>query len=151
MEYPSAAWLNIVLIEDNPSDVYLMKLALEENGLKFQMTNFQSGADALTTLCPGPADPASPPVPDIILLDLNTPRVDGFEVLAAIRRNARLALVPVAVVTSSASPIDRRRAELLGATAYIQKPTQLAAFIDSVGAAVKSMLAAPPPAVLGAV
>ena len=130
---------HIVLIEDNPSDVYLMRLALEESGLVFEMTNFQSGADALLTLIP--AAGTEPLIPDLILLDLNTPRSDGFEVLASIRANASLAGVPVGIVTSSASPADKHRAGLIGATTYIQKPTQLAAFMDGVGSAVKRLLA----------
>jgi chemotaxis family two-component system response regulator Rcp1 len=143
----SAAVLRIVLIEDNPSDVYLMTLALEESGLKFDLTNFQSGADALLSLCPGAGSPSVSAVPDIILLDLNTPRSDGFEVLASIRGDDRLAFVPIAIVTSSSSPADQRRAESLGATTYIKKPTQLTAFIDDVGTAVRRVLAtARPPA-----
>jgi CheY-like chemotaxis protein len=94
------AILNIVLIEDNPSDVFLTNLALEKNGLRFEMVNFQNGADALASLCPAQGTTEAPPIPDVILLDLNTPR-------------------------SSASLGDRRRATRLGATAYIQKPTQL--------------------------
>lgn len=137
----SATGLHVVLIEDNPSDVYLVKLALEESGIEFQLTNFQSGTDALAVL--GPTGDTDNPLlhSDVILLDLNTPRSDGFEILAKIRSDVRLSQVPVAIVTSSASPADRRRAELLGATAYIQKPTQLAAFIDGIGNAVKAMLA----------
>jgi CheY-like chemotaxis protein len=135
-----AAGLHIVLVEDNPSELYLMKLALEESGLEFEITSFQTGADALSALCPaGSGGPALPP--DVILLDLNTPRGDGFEVLAGIRQNVRLSHVPVAIVTSSASPADKRRTELLGATTYIQKPTQLDAFLDSIGSAVREMLA----------
>jgi CheY-like chemotaxis protein len=131
---------HIVMIEDNPSDVYLTKVALEESGVAFELTNFKSGADALLTLCPvdGKVDSL---VPDLILLDLNTPRSDGFEVLATIRGNARLANVPVAIVTSSESPADKRRAAQLGATSYIQKPTQLTAYIEGVGNAIKQLLA----------
>jgi CheY-like chemotaxis protein len=137
----SEAGLNIVLIEDNPSDVFLMRLALEENGLRFNMTNFTSGADALATLCTADDNAHSSEIPDIILLDLNTPRSNGFEVLAKLRHDVRLSRVPVAVVTSSATPSDQRRAELLGATSYIQKPTQLTDFISGVGTAIKAMLA----------
>lgn len=118
-----------------------MRLALEENGLAFEMISFQSGADALLALCPRPDVAQDSLIPDLILLDLNTPRVDGFEVLARIRSNARLAKVPVAVITSSASPADKHRAVLIGATAYIQKPTHLEAFMEGIGSAVKQLLA----------
>jgi CheY-like chemotaxis protein len=131
----------IVLIEDNPSDVYLTRLALEESGLVFEMENFQSGADALVALCPAADVVNERLIPDLILLDLNTPRCDGFEVLAAIRSNPNLSHVPVAVITSSASPADRHRAGLIGSTSYLQKPTELDAFIRGVGSTVRDLLA----------
>lgn len=130
----------IVLIEDNPSDVYLLSLALEESGVAFELTNFQSGAEALLILCPA-VEAADQSLPDLILLDLNTPGPDGFEVLAKIKSTTRLTRVPVAIITSSESPADKNRAELLGAAKYIQKPTQLNSFIGEVGGAVKMLLA----------
>jgi CheY-like chemotaxis protein len=132
---------HIVLIDDSPSDVYLTKLALEESGLQFEMTTFQSGADALRALCPSGGAINDPLIPDLILLDLNTPCSDGFEVLGTIRGNPRLSHVPVAIITSSASAADQHRAALGGATTYIKKPTQLKAFIESVSGAVKRLLA----------
>jgi len=140
MENDIAGKPRIVLIEDNPSDVYLMSLALEQSGVAFEMTNFQSGAEALPILCPD-AGVTSHPLPDLIVLDLNTPGPDGFEVLARIKSNTNLESVPVAILTSSESPADKRRAALLGATTYIQKPTQLKAFINEIGSAVKVLLA----------
>jgi two-component system response regulator len=131
----------IVLIEDNPSDVYLTRFALEESGLVFEMENFESGADALVALCPAADALKKPLIPDLILLDLNTPRCDGFEVLARIRGNPDLAHVPVAVITSSASPADRQRAALIGGTSYLQKPTELDAFIKGVSGTVRDLLA----------
>lgn len=132
--------VNVVLVEDNPCDVFLVKLALEENGLGVDLTSYRNGDDAIVELCTSGSAPDLP-VPDVILLDLNTPRGDGFEVLARIRSDSRLSSVPVAIVTSSASPADRRRAELLGATAYIRKPSALADFIEAIGNGVKEILA----------
>ena len=140
----TSATAHLVLIEDNPSDVYLMKFALEESGLVFEMTSFQNGADALLTLCPDTGAEDKCFVPDLILLDLNTPGTDGFEVLARIRGNPSLADVPVAIITSSASPADKHRASLIGATTYIQKPTELDAFVKRVSGAVKQLLADAP-------
>src|SRR5580658_3059134 len=85
---------HIVLIEDNPSDVYLMSLALEENGVAFELTNYQSGAEALPILCPAAGATNRRPLPDLIVLDLNTPGPDGFEVLARIKSNAHLEMCP---------------------------------------------------------
>jgi CheY-like chemotaxis protein len=138
---------HIVLIEDNPSDVYLMELALERAGLDVELTCYQSGADALLTLCPSAVamDPRRPKLtPNLILLDLNTPRCDGFEVLARIRGTMALADVPVAIITSSSSAADRHRATLIGTARYIHKPTQLQAFLDDVGTAVKELLSERP-------
>jgi len=132
---------HIVMIEDNPSDVFLIQLAMTETGVVFHATVFQSGADALLRFCPPAGTDIEPLIPDLILLDLNTPRSDGFAVLAGIRANLCLAHVPVAIVTSSSSPLDQNRAALLGATAYIQKPSQLNVFIDRIGNGVKKLLA----------
>jgi len=125
MKNDASGKLHIVLIEDNPSDVYLMSLALEENGVAFELTNFQSGAEALPILCPDAGATDRLPPPDLIVLDLNTPGPDGFEVLARIKSNADLDKVPVPILTSSESPADKRRAALLGATAYIQNRPSL--------------------------
>jgi CheY-like chemotaxis protein len=132
----------IVLIEDNPADVVLFKLTLGQEVPGSSMTHFACGADALSSLCPTSNTLTDDDIPDLILLDLNTPRSDGFEVLGRIRRDARLSRVPVAIVTSSASPADRHRALLLGATAYIHKPARQREFMDEVGGAVKNILTA---------
>lgn len=116
-----------------------MNLALTDCGLIFELTNYQSGADALLILCPL-SDPLDSPIPDLILLDLNTPRCDGFEVLARLRANDRLSKVPVAIVTSSGSTADMKRAALNGATTYIQKPSDLSAYLKGVGTAVTDLL-----------
>jgi CheY-like chemotaxis protein len=137
----TSATAHLVLIEDNPSDVYLMKLALQESGLAFELTSFENGAEALLTLCPEAGAANEFFIPDLILLDLNTPGIGGFEVLARIRGNARLADVPVAIITSSDSPDDKHRAAMMGATTYIQKPTELEAFFKHVSGAVKQLLA----------
>jgi CheY-like chemotaxis protein len=78
-------------------------------------------------------------VPDAILLDLNTPQSDGFEVLAKLKQCPRLARVPIAVITSSNAISDKHRTGLHGSR-YIQKPTQLKEFLASVGQNVKEML-----------
>jgi two-component system, chemotaxis family, response regulator Rcp1 len=128
---------HIVLIEDNPGDVFLIRLALEENDIPHTFARFSNGADAVHTLCH--AAPDDMQVPDAILLDLNTPHMDGFEAVRKFKLSPRLSQVPLAIITSSRASTDRNRAELLGAY-FIEKPTQLADFISSVGSAVKAML-----------
>ena|SRR5438874_4602935 len=132
---------HIVVIEDNEADIYLLNHALRENGIIYEMTHFPNGEDALTALCGTAARAADCPVPDAILIDLNIPRSDGFEVIARIRADERLSGVPLAVVTSSPCPGDKERCDALGATAYIQKATQLDAFVAGVGTTVRKLLA----------
>ena len=127
----------IVLIEDNPADVLLVELALKENGVAHELTKFKSGREGAEVLC-SPAQ-ENEFVPDAILLDLNTPQSDGFEVLAKLKQCPRLARVPIAVITSSYAISDKHRTGLQGSR-YIQKPTQLKEFLTSVGQNVIEML-----------
>jgi len=124
----------IVLIEDNPADVFLIQKALKENGIDYSLAQFRVGADAVRELCS-----ADNPVPDMILLDLNTPRTDGFEALRTLKETPRLSGVPIAILTSSRARQDKHRAMLLGAR-YIEKPSGLDDFLSTVGGAVKEML-----------
>ena len=130
----------IVLIEDNSADVFLVELALKESGIVYELTRFKNGQDALDSLC------AAGPVaidafhPDAILLDLNTPKSDGFQVLGSLRQNPHLSDVPIAIITSSQASSDKHRTHLIGAVRYIEKPSQLEEFLSTVGRAVKEML-----------
>jgi CheY-like chemotaxis protein len=128
-----------VLIEDNPADVYLVELALSESGVTYELTRFPNGEEALKTLCPQEETETSAFVPDAILLDLNTPKSDGFQVLIKLKQSPRLAHVPMAVITSSQAASDKHRTSLQG-TRYIQKPAQLQEFLTTVGQAVKDMI-----------
>src|SRR5712691_12087027 len=129
----------IVLIEDNPADVFLVELALKESGVTYEMTKFESGEEALKALCPLEETETSAFVPDAILLDLNTPKSDGFEVLITLKQVPRFARVPIAIITSSQAPSDKHRTSLQG-TRYIQKPAQLKEFLTTVGQAIKEMI-----------
>ncbi|MGH9663434.1 MAG: response regulator [Bryobacteraceae bacterium] len=125
----------IVVVEDNPGDVFLIRKALQEKGIEFELTCFDDGQEALKGL-----PESGQAVPDLILLDLNLPKVDGVDVLRAIRQMPRFADVPVAILTSSESPLDRHRTESLGASRYIKKSSTLEDFLSSVGGAVEEML-----------
>ena len=129
--------VRIVLIEDNPGDILLVELALKENGILCELTRFNNGEEALRVLF-SPAE-ANAPVPDAILLDLNTPKSDGFNVLIKLRQSPRFSKTPIAILTSSQASSDKHRSALQGVR-YIQKPSQLEAFLATVGAAVKEML-----------
>jgi CheY-like chemotaxis protein len=128
--------VQIVLIEDNPGDVYLFEMALKENGISCELTRFNNAAEALLALC-SPESNAF--VPDAILLDLNTPRSDGFQVLIKLKQFPRLSQVPLAVITSSQASSDRHRAALQDVR-FIQKPARLEEFLTTVGLAVREML-----------
>ena len=133
-----APW-NIVLIEDHDPDVFLIKEALSAHQIKSSITHFRDGEEAIRRLCTGNGGGLID-VPDLILLDLNMPRLAGIEVLKTIRGTPRLARVPVAILTSSQSPTDRREAAEAGATVYIPKQPVLDEFLDSVGGTVLRLL-----------
>ena len=128
---------HIVLIEDNPGDVRLVKMALEEGGVSHEVRVFPRGADALLTLSAPNAD-----LPDAILLDLNTPQTDGFEAYLKLRELPRLARVPIAILTSSRAGADKHRAAILGAR-YVEKPSQLQEFLTTVSRLAKELLEPP--------
>jgi CheY-like chemotaxis protein len=130
----------IVLIEDNPGDVLLVGKALEASGIACEMTQFDSGREALKVLCSPDGRDANLFVPDAILLDLNTPKSDGFEILLRLRNTPHLADVPVAIITSSQARSDKARSDVLGRVRYIQKPSDLDEFLSTVGQAIKEML-----------
>ncbi len=134
----------IVIIEDDQADVFLVKLALEECAIDYTLTWFRSGLDAVRALC-GPFAAQNTVCPEIILLDLNTPRSDGFEILEKLQQTPRLAQVPIGILTSSRAPADHARATAHGVR-YIGKPSQLQDFLGSVGPAVKEMLMESPAA-----
>jgi CheY-like chemotaxis protein len=130
---------HIVLIEDNSADVLLLEMALKENGIPYEMTRFKNGREALASLCAQQGTASKALHPDAILLDLNTPKSDGFEVLGKLRLNPYLADVPIAIITSSQARSDKHRTSLMGVR-YIEKPLQLEEFLSAVGRAVNEML-----------
>jgi CheY-like chemotaxis protein len=130
--------LEILLAEDNPADVYLIREALKEHGIGCTMQTASDGKDVLALL----ASREGTCSPDLIILDLNLPRHDGIEILQKVRSTAATAKVPVVVLTSSDSPRDRQTANGLGATRYVRKPSNLDQFLQ-LGAMFKELLAQP--------
>jgi len=116
--------LKILLAEDNDVDVWLFREAFQALGLPHQLEIAPDGEQALARL-------RTRPLPDLILLDLNMPKLDGFEVLSAIRADPKLCLIPVIILSSSRDPKDVRRAQQLGANSYLCKSTE--DFSDLVG------------------
>ncbi len=126
----------VLLGEDNPQDVYLIKLAMVEHGIDCDLQVSRHGAELLQQLTK-PNEQFTPP--DLIILDLNLPRHDGLEILTFIRGREHLALIPVVILTSSDSPKDTHAAVQFGATEYIRKPYSLPDFLK-IGAVFRSLL-----------
>jgi CheY-like chemotaxis protein len=123
----------ILLGEDNPADVYLIKQALDENGIHYAIQVASHGAEVIAAI----NNPET--LPDLVVLDLNLPRHDGLEILRLIRENLKFKGVPVVILTSSDSPKDRTAASLYGADCYIRKPSNLEDFI-AIGETLKGLL-----------
>src|SRR5688572_1900264 len=115
----------IVLVEDNDGDVLLLEKSLRARDLPYELLRYEDGEQAIRAIS-GDRDL----VPDLILVDLNLPRREGFDVLRMVRTTPRLVGVPVAVLTSSNVSMDRSRTALIGAERYIHKPPTLEEFID---------------------
>jgi len=114
----------VLLVEDNPSDVVLTELAFSENAPSVQLSVTRDGDDALAFLNQR-VPYTDAPRPDLILLDLNMPKRDGCEVLAAVKRKPELLRVPIVVLTTSDSRVDICTAYDLHANAYVTKPLLL--------------------------
>ncbi len=128
---PSNKTVDIMLVEDNPGDVRLTEEALKESGLRVNLRVARDGVEALSDLR-GEGANGIRPHPDLILLDLNMPRMDGRELLGIIKSDIHLKRIPVVVLTTSGAEQDIERAYELHANCYITKPVDLDRFIDIV-------------------
>ena len=123
--------IELLLVEDNPGDVDLTLEALRESKVRNHISVAPDGVEAMERLRQqGPY--AGHPRPDLILLDLSLPRMDGRQVLAAIRADPELAAIPVVVLTSSTAERDIARTYALAANCYVTKPLDLEQFIEVV-------------------
>ena len=113
-----------MVIEDNPTDVFLVREALRAQGLEIDLQVFEDGEAAITLVQQLDADDTLD-CPSLVLLDVNLPRADGFEVLRFLRSSRKCVSIPVIVMTSSAALTDRTTATALRADAYFQKASQL--------------------------
>ena len=125
---------DILLVEDNPDDVELTRIAFAEAKIANDLVVMRDGAEALDYLFARGAYSDRDPddLPSIILLDLNLPKVDGREVLQAIRANEATRTLPVVVLTTSAEPFDVEASYSLGVNSYIQKPVDFERFVWAV-------------------
>ena len=113
--------VDILLVEDNPGDVEIIREALTEWKVRNHLSVTIDGADALRFLRQQPPHDHSPR-PDLVLLDLNLPKKSGREVLAEVKSDDNLKIIPVIVLTSSSSEEDIAKSYELHANSYIKKP-----------------------------
>jgi CheY-like chemotaxis protein len=120
--------LHILLAEDNPGDVLLVREALAEHRIAHELHLVRDGGEALAFVAQM-GQRGGTPCPDLVLMDLNLPKVDGSEVLSEFRKHPACAHTPVIVVTSSDAQRDRARMAGLGVTRYFRKPSDFNAFL----------------------
>ena len=123
----------ILLVEDNPDDVELTRRALDESKVANKLVVVRDGVEALQYLFREDAyagrDAAD--LPEVVLLDLKLPKIDGLEVLRRIRADERTRVLPVVVLTSSNAERDIVESYALGANSYIRKPVEFERFAEA--------------------
>ena len=124
----------ILLVEDNPDDVALTERALKKNNIINTVVVAHDGQEALDFLTGTGAfeGAATDELPEVVLLDLKLPKVNGLEVLRAIRNDERTHRLPVVILTSSVEERDIVSSYDLGANSYIRKPVDFDQFVEAV-------------------
>jgi CheY-like chemotaxis protein len=127
--------LNILLIEDSRADAKIIERALREGAVPHRLTVLPDGRQALDYLVGLLDEPAEPDrEPNLILLDLNLPGIDGHQVLGRIKADPRLRILPVVVLTTSCRDEDVIQTYRAGANSYIPKPAEYAGYCEVVSA-----------------
>jgi len=124
----------ILLVEDNPDDEALTMRALKKNNIKNDIVVVRDGVEALDFLFATGAHAGRDTAarPEVVLLDLKLPKLDGFEVLKKMRADQRTRLQPVVILTSSREQQDIVNGYDLGANSYVRKPVDFQQFLDAV-------------------
>jgi len=123
--------IDVLLVEDDPGDVLMTREAFADHKLKNVLHVVDNGIDALAFLRREGAY-GDAPRPDLVLLDLNLPRMDGREVLAAVKADENLRSIPVVVLTTSEAEEDVLKSYQLHANAYVTKPVDFGRFLEVV-------------------
>ncbi len=126
-----ASPLEILLVEDNPIDAMLVQRAMKSHKIHNRLHHVIDGEQALEFVRQT-GEYVDAPQPDLILLDLNLPGISGEEVLAELKSDERLRVLPVVVMTASAAEADIVRSYALQANCYITKPVDLEQFLTVV-------------------
>ncbi|MGE5393143.1 MAG: response regulator [Candidatus Saccharibacteria bacterium] len=124
----------ILLVEDNPDDELLTLMAFKDNNITNEVVVAHDGVEALEFLFgkEGDAQPDMESLPQVILLDINLPKVNGLEVLQQIRSHPRTRLLPVVILTSSKEEVDIIKSYRLGANSYVRKPVDFEQFSEAI-------------------
>jgi CheY-like chemotaxis protein len=121
----------ILLVEDNPDDEELTLRALRKNNISNEVVVARDGAEALEYLH-GNGNGRAGISPQVVLLDLKLPKIDGLEVLRRLREDSRTQVLPVVILTSSNEEQDRLSGYHLGANSYVRKSVDFKQFIEAV-------------------
>ena len=121
--------VDVLLVEDDPGDVLMTREAFEHHKIRNHLHVVNDGEQALQFLH-RTGEYASAPRPGLILLDLNLPRRDGLEVLAELKEDPALRVIPVVILTTSQADEDILRSYALHANAYVSKPVDFERFMD---------------------
>lgn len=131
----------LLSVEDSDAEYYIIKMAIEEARFPIRLCRACDGEEALWFLEKSHGHEASPR-PDLILLNINLPKRDGFQILTAVRATESLRSIPVVMFTTSLSSGERRKALALGAEDFISKPRTLDALIETLKSVCTKFLAA---------
>ena len=127
------AKFHLLLVEDEPSDALLVKHAISASKILTEFHHVRDGREALEFLEAAYAPGSNVAKPELILLDLNMPRMDGREFLTEIRADARFKTIPVVVLTTSTIERDVEQAYCLGANSFITKPVEVDDLFAAIG------------------
>ena len=127
---------HILLVDDDEGDAILARIAIEQIGSPTRLSHVYDGVEAIAFLGKQ-GKYANAQSPDLILLDLNMPRMDGHETLRIIRSQVETCDIPVIIMTTSSSESDMRKAQDSQANCYITKPLELTDFMDTIATVTK--------------
>jgi CheY-like chemotaxis protein len=128
----STPLFDVLLVEDEPADAHLIKMSFKENRVRCNLHHVWDGVEALAFLRRQGPDYTDVPRPDLILLDLNMPRMNGREFLTKIKSEPDFSNIPTIVLTTSDIERDVLATYQLGASSYITKPVDVEQFIEVV-------------------
>ena len=122
----------ILYVEDSEDDRDLAERVFRRSGFSHELVFMRNGVEALEYLFAGKtSNPDRPPIPRVMLLDLNLPKLGGLEVLKCVRADARTHRLPVVILSSSDMQVDIARCYALGANSYVRKPADFAEFAST--------------------